>query len=214
MTAAAPLVVKLGGSTAGQLPFLTWTTALASVRRPLIVVPGGGPFANHVRTAQKELGFSDRAAHAMAILAMEQFAHMILDVAPTLGSATTIAELKDTIAAERPTVWLPSRLALGDADIPASWDITSDALAGWLAAHVNAANLLLIKQTDDVRDGDSFADLAFREVFDPFLTHMLPSRIPLWIACPDDLRTAQAKLNAGEVPGRRIARRDETRKAG
>ncbi len=57
-----------------------WIAALAGSSLPLVVVPGGGPFADagpRRRTAR--LGFSDAAAHAMAILAMEQFGQVILD---------------------------------------------------------------------------------------------------------------------------------------
>jgi aspartokinase-like uncharacterized kinase len=39
---------------------------------------------------------------------------------------------------------MPSRMALA-ADIPASWDITSDSLAAWLAGRLGARQLLLVK---------------------------------------------------------------------
>ena len=34
----------------------------------MIVVPGGGPFADAVRASQAEIGFDDAAAHEMAML--------------------------------------------------------------------------------------------------------------------------------------------------
>ena len=74
-----PAVVKLGGSTASAAGMDAWIAALAGSGLPLVIVPGGGPFADQVRQAQKRLGFSDGAAHAMAILAMDQFGHVILD---------------------------------------------------------------------------------------------------------------------------------------
>ncbi len=69
-------VVKLGGSLAdsAQLPRLLRELA----RLPdLVIAPGGGPFADAVRRAQKERGFDDAAAHDMALLAMAQFGRML-----------------------------------------------------------------------------------------------------------------------------------------
>nr|MBP9655021.1 hypothetical protein [Rhodocyclaceae bacterium] len=71
-----PTVVKLGGSlaAAAQLPRLLHELA----RLPdLVIAPGGGPFADAVRRAQKERGFDDAAAHDMALLAMAQFGRML-----------------------------------------------------------------------------------------------------------------------------------------
>ena len=72
-------VVKVGGSTADQPVLREWIAALAGSALPVVIVPGGGPFADQVRNTQRRIGFSNNAAHAMAILAMEQFGHIILD---------------------------------------------------------------------------------------------------------------------------------------
>ena len=67
----APLVVKLGGSLHNRLPDIV--PLLCTSRRPLLVVPGGGLFAEAVRREQA----ADDAAHWMAIAAMEQYAWVI-----------------------------------------------------------------------------------------------------------------------------------------
>ncbi|RUU72932.1 hypothetical protein EOD00_40425, partial [Mesorhizobium sp. M7A.T.Ca.TU.009.01.3.1] len=69
-------IVKLGGSTAHAAEMKSWIAALAGSRLPIVIVPGGGLFADHVRETQTRMDFSDAAAHAMAILAMEQFGHV------------------------------------------------------------------------------------------------------------------------------------------
>ena len=76
MAAAAPRpwIVKIGGSlAAGPAALGRWLLALEAGRRRVVVVPGGGPFADTVRSAQAELGFDDSTAHRMALLAMEQY---------------------------------------------------------------------------------------------------------------------------------------------
>jgi dihydroneopterin aldolase len=87
-------VVKLGGSMAGAAELGVWIAALVDSTLPLVIVPGGGPFADQVRDAQKRMGFSDKAAHAMAILAMDQFGHVLLDRHERLVPARSLAEIE------------------------------------------------------------------------------------------------------------------------
>ena len=63
-------VVKLGGSFAGSVELPAWLDALARCAGRVVVVPGGGPFAEAVRAAQPKMRFDDHAAHRMAVLAM------------------------------------------------------------------------------------------------------------------------------------------------
>ena len=139
-------VVKLGGSLAEIGSLRSWLDLLE--RRGggrCVVVPGGGTFAEEVRAAQRRHGFSDRAAHRMALLAMDQYALMIADLAPSLRPGETEEEIKAALARGETALWLPSRLACGDPAITASWAVTSDSLAAWLARRLAAANLALVK---------------------------------------------------------------------
>ncbi|MBV9052148.1 MAG: hypothetical protein JO196_07095, partial [Hyphomicrobiales bacterium] len=67
-------VVKLGGSLAFADLLPTWLSAIEAGAGNTVLVVGGGPFADVVRLAQPRMGFDDRAADAMALLAMEQYA--------------------------------------------------------------------------------------------------------------------------------------------
>ena len=77
------LVVKFGGSSASSPDLKRWVAAIEKARGPLVVVPGGGPFADTVRLYQRQIAYDDDAAHEMAILAMEQFGCALV----SLGSA-------------------------------------------------------------------------------------------------------------------------------
>ena len=72
------LVIKVGGSLAetGRLP--SAIALIESARVPVIVVPGGGPFADNVRALQPTLKFDDATAHRLAMLSMHQMAEMIV----------------------------------------------------------------------------------------------------------------------------------------
>jgi dihydroneopterin aldolase len=199
-----PVVVKLGGSTAEGGELRTWIAALASAALPLVVVPGGGPFAELVRTEQKRMGFSDDAAHAMAILAMDAFGRVILDGGARLAPARSLDEVVRVLDEGKIPVWLPSSMTIGSTDIPASWDITSDSLAAWLAGRIGAETLLLVKQTQAFSSEDSVADLMARGIVDPAFAEILPDGIGLYLAGPADAAGAGRALAAGTLPGTRI----------
>lgn len=145
---AVDAVVKVGG---GLLPHAAhFDAALAAIgaagrTRRLLVVPGGGPFADAVREVDRRLRLSDDAAHWMAVLAMDQYAHLI---ASRLAGTVLVAGPVDIHAAlSRSTVPVlaPYRW-LREADpLPHSWDATSDSVAAWVAGQVGAQQLVLVK---------------------------------------------------------------------
>lgn len=197
-------VAKLGGSTAGHDEMQVWIAALAGSSLPLVIVPGGGPFARQVRGAQKSMGFSDTAAHAMAILAMDQFGHVVVDSHERFSAARSVEEIKQASSVGKIPVWLPSALAIPARDIPASWEITSDSLAAWLAGKLGAQALLLVKQSGAFGRDDGVAELMARGIVDRYFAAMLPAGISLCVAGPQDAATAAATLSSGRIPGIRI----------
>ena len=80
-------VVKVGGGLAREagddaLRALCAALAEAGARHPLLVVPGGGEFADAVRAHDRRFGLRARTAHRMAILAMDQFGWALADLIP------------------------------------------------------------------------------------------------------------------------------------
>jgi dihydroneopterin aldolase len=203
--AVKPAVVKLGGSTGHAAEMAIWIAALAGSKLPIVIVPGGGLFADQVRETQFRMDFSDTAAHAMAILAMEQFGQVILDRDERLAPARSLEEMARALDEGKVPVWLPSSLALSAPDIPASWDITSDSLAAWLAGKLGANALLLIKQTGAFFGSDAIDSLAVRGIVDAGFAAMLPDGVDFHLAGPKDAAEAGALLASGNLPGIRIA---------
>ncbi len=158
-------VVKLGGSLQGAPPSLgSWLRALAEAPGPpRVVVPGGGPFADAVRRLQGRLGFGDLAAHRMAILAMQQAGLHLHGVEPRLALAESEPELR----AARAAIWLPWRLAGLEQTLRASWEVTSDSIACWLATRLGAEVLALVKSAPLPAGQASAAALAGAGLVDP-----------------------------------------------
>jgi aspartokinase-like uncharacterized kinase len=195
------LVVKLGGSNAAAPELARWLEALAGASFPLVIVPGGGPFADHIRGAQQRFDFSDKAAHAMAILAMEQFGHLLLDRDDSFVATRTLSDIRSALRRSRHAIWLPAPLALWARDLPASWDTTSDSIAAWLAGGLGCRSLLLIKQSDAVQLGATVAQLNAAGIVDAGLEALLPADVALHIAGPRHAAAAAAELAAGRIPG-------------
>jgi len=132
---ASPLVVKVGGSLFDRTAPLLGI--FREVGRPVLIVPGGGKFADLVR----RLDVSEDAAHWMAIAGMEQFGWYIASHGVPAVSTLTLPS--------KMAVFLPY-CALRKADpLPHSWDVTSDTIAAWVA-HELSADLLLLKSVDGI----------------------------------------------------------------
>jgi aspartokinase-like uncharacterized kinase len=195
------LVVKLGGSYADSPLLRRWLRAVAQARGNLVLVPGGGPFADVVRQAQSRMGFDDRAAHDMALLAMAQFGRALVSLEPCLGVAESLDAVLHLYAAGRVPVWSPWPMLRDAPDIAPSWDVTSDSLSLWLARVLNVPSLLLVKHckvpphTPAALARDGILDPAFPRFLDGYagIVH---------VASPDHLPASG--IDPANPPGHRL----------
>jgi aspartokinase-like uncharacterized kinase len=127
--------------------------------RPLVVVPGGGPFAEAVRRFDAQHRLSATAAHWMAILGMDQYAFAIADHTPDARVVEDRMGMQAAQAEGRAPVLAPSRWLRAADELPHSWEVTSDALAAYLAMLLGADELVLIKPTEG---GEELVDPYFR----------------------------------------------------
>ena len=163
-------IAKLGGSLAGSERLRPWLAALAA-RSDLVLVPGGGPFADAVRAAQPRMGFDDGTAHHLSLLAMEQYGRALCALHPGLAPVATAQEIRDCLAlSPGPTpVWMPVAMALADPRLPRVWDLTSDSLAAWLCGRLGGRGLVLVKAVALPPQEISLEALARVGIVDPLL---------------------------------------------
>jgi aspartokinase-like uncharacterized kinase len=139
-------VVKIGGSLLGSPELLRWLALFVQFSDgKVVIVPGGGLFANSVREAQQISNASDEVAHQLALLAMDQFGILLASMNPGLVTASSELELAERGWQHRGIVWLPSKMVLADTSIPQNWQVTSDSLSAWLANKLGAEQLILVK---------------------------------------------------------------------
>jgi len=197
-------IVKLGGSLAYTPQIAAWLEALAAWGGPLILVPGGGAFADCVRSAQGAMGFSDMAAHRMALNAMGQFGIALAAYSDAFTLAASRDELDSALSVGEIPVWLPEKMVLGASEVPACWGVTSDSLAAWLAWTYGARRLLLVKASDVTAPGSARA-LAADKIVDPlFPRFAVQSRAEVWLAGPASLAGAARILQRGGMPGIKV----------
>jgi len=150
--------VKVGGGLVpipGALEVVCTAIRDAGRSVPIVVVPGGGPFADAVRAFGRTHRLSADAAHWMALLAMDQYAHALLE---RIEGATLVEEAGAVAAAVDPAgvaVLAPSRWMRAADVLPHTWDATSDSVAAFVAGALDVDHLVLVKPSvsnDDVVD--------------------------------------------------------------
>ena len=141
-------VVKVGGGLLRQpqhfQPVLD-AIAEAARRRRLVVVPGGGPFADAVRVVDAAVGLTHDAAHWMAVLGMDQLAHLVVSRLKRGVVVHDEREIGAAIRASRVAVLAVSRWLEAADPLPHSWTVTGDSIAAWAAGQLGARRLVLVK---------------------------------------------------------------------
>ncbi|SDK31155.1 Uncharacterized kinase [Methylophilus rhizosphaerae] len=182
-------VIKLGGSVTRHDSLLKWLQLVARWGDgKVIIVPGGGVYADAVREFQKirahlpDGHLSDTQAHALAIYAMDQMARSFVAMEPALTLVRNPLEIAERGWQHRGLVWLPSEMTLnpvlwGETTLPESWETTSDSLAAWLASQLEASQLLLVKSDDRLLEEQPayrLAELQAMNIVDAGLSKILP----------------------------------------
>ena len=139
-------VVKIGGSLNTNPMLPAWLDLLAECGGGrVIVVCGGGAFADAVRRAQALWQIGDLSAHNMAVLAMAQTAYLMHGLNPALQLTRSKAEIRRVLHKGQTALWLPFELQRNKPDAQTNWEVTSDSIALELAHRLNAERLVVVK---------------------------------------------------------------------
>jgi aspartokinase-like uncharacterized kinase len=185
-------VIKIGGgliAVPGALDQVCAAVAAVSRDHRLLVVPGGGPFADGVRDLQARLRVSNDAAHWMALLAMDQYGYVL---AERIAGCVLVDEPGAVAAAVKlghAGVLAPSRWMRSADVLPHTWDVTSDSVAAFVAGALEAARLVLVKPTGAANAVDPYFQLA------------LPSDMPYQLLGADEIGQLGARLSESIAAG-------------
>jgi aspartokinase-like uncharacterized kinase len=149
----------------------------------------------------------------MAILGMEQFGWLLSDLIPGAVRCADLAQRRPG----RTSVLLPAGLPLEA--LPASWHVTSDSIAAWVAERAGAGRLVLVKDVDGLFPdwpprGEPLARLSVEELaalraggVDEHLPALLGgARFETWVIGGRDPARVAELLDRGTTAGTRVAR--------
>ena len=177
MARSVSSVVKIGGAVlanAGHFGAVVEAVSAAAGEHALVVVPGGGPFADVVRAVGRDVGLPNDAAHWMAVLGMDQYAHLLAARLPRAALVAEPGEIAGALADGALPVLAPFRWLRRCDPLPHSWDVTSDSIAAWIAGELCARTLVLIKPAG--ANGESAVDAHFTRALPDHVAHtVLPA---------------------------------------
>lgn len=216
------VVVKVGGSLSRGAGLKKLGRELAELghQHRLLVVPGGGSFADTVRDYDKCYGLSNATAHWMAILAMDQYGYLLSDLIPYSQPVRDLEAAHKIAFARRVPVLLPFDLIRQADPLPHSWEVTSDSISAWVAKSAGASKLILLKDVDGLcrkaspgeGEGDllhslTLEQLANCEGVDRFVATVVgESQLDLWIINGNEPHRLEELLAKGKTHGTYLQR--------
>lgn len=182
-------IVKFGGSileTASDVMNIVSNTG-----KDTVIIPGGGIFADMIRSFDESKHISAETAHKMAIYAMNQYGLYLHDISGMNCSSKLL---------EESFILLPYEVLLKYDVFPYSWDITSDSLSCFIAKLYKVNNITLLKHVRGIqRDGKTVKNISAlevasmqQEVVDKFLCqYLLKYKIDCYIYDVTDIQRFQ-----------------------
>lgn len=167
-------VIKIGGSLYNSPNLVEWLNTLSGCgSQNIIIVPGGGPFADQIREADKQFSLDQELAHYMAVLAMQQYGYLMKSLCPKLHLVSSKQQLNDCWNTRKVAIWEPFDMVREHCKLEKTWDITSDSLAAWLANYLMVDQLLYVKSADVTLTKTSLKELLNESCIDPNLPNKL-----------------------------------------
>jgi len=154
-------VIKVGGSLAeDSVNLITLCQELGALAKSykMLVVPGGGKFADVVREFYRNFDLPNTIAHKMAILSMDQFGLFLSSITPNSQITYVLKEARNLSSTGILPIILPSNLMFQKDTLKHSWDVTSDSIAAYIAGLLLAKKLILITDVDGIFTEDPKKD--------------------------------------------------------
>ena len=150
-------VIKVGGSLAEnpvELRIFCNKLSEYAQRYDLVVVPGGGRFADVVRDYDCDFRLSSTKSHKMAILGMDQFALLLTDIIPRSRLIRTYKNLNTRSGGGEVRILSPSAVLFRENPLENSWEVTSDSITAYIAGQLCAEKVILVTDVDGVFSKD------------------------------------------------------------
>ncbi len=148
------IIVKIGGKILENKENLESTIAQFKhicendIVKKIIIIPGGGTYANFVRRIDEKISIGDELSHWMAIFAMNCNGIELSQKYNDIKYFDNIGELKKSN--ERIVIFLPYDFINQRDELLHSWSVTSDSIVLFLASILKFKQCFLIKDVDGI----------------------------------------------------------------
>ena len=148
------IIVKIGGKILENKENLESTIAQFKhicendIVQKIIIIPGGGTYANFVRKIDEKISIGDELSHWMAIFAMNCNGIELSQKYNDIKYFDNLGELKKSNG--RIVIFLPYDFINQRDELLHSWDVTSDSIALYIAHHLGLKECFLIKDIDGI----------------------------------------------------------------
>lgn len=216
------VVLKIGGrlGRGEKLRALCQSLTKLGRRHRILVVPGGGAFADTVRDYDARYQLSNSASHWMAILAMDQFGYLLSELIPDSKPVRSLLAARRIAGAGKVPVLIPFDLLWRTDPLEHSWRVTSDSIAAWVAELAWAHMLVLLKNVDGLytdHPGTEERVVLLKEIMlehlaickgvDPCLASLLDTNdLELWIINGEKPDRVAELLEKGHTKGTHLKR--------
>ncbi len=121
----------------------------------IIIIPGGGSYANLIRSMDKKMDFDEDLSHWMAIYAMNTQGTKIINKFPEIEGINNIKPTKKSVNETKIFLFLPYEFLKQNDELPHSWDVTSDSITIFMANKIGLKECYLIKDIDGILDANN-----------------------------------------------------------
>lgn len=134
----------------------------------IAIIPGGGPFADSVRQLDRVQKLSTEISHHLGVCSMSLSARFVATLNEKFVRVESAWELTAAWENSQIPVLDIAKDILDCPNLPASWDVTSDSIAAWVASHHAGSQLILLKSTDLSERTCTFQSAAEAGIVDRF----------------------------------------------
>jgi len=176
-------IVKIGGSWLKnpKLPLLV-NFLQKFANQKIVLVVGGGIFAETVRNVYKSNKMTEETGHILAMKATEIFAYYLKSINPDILITYKITNfIKKSL-----NLWLPTQKLSFEEKFEKNWESTSDSIATWLYSNTKSKGIVFIKSLSFANDEKlKLRDLQKKKILDLNVKNYIKRKKNLKIIGPE-----------------------------
>lgn len=177
MSPPETIVVKVGGSLFqwSGLPAALNRWIAAEAPKRIVLIAGGGPFAELIRSADRQFELGEEPSHEICVELLAGTARLLAAILPTAARTDQWDELNGELTNQRLIVFDPVRFLQTIEPkhrdpLPRNWTATTDSIAARIADLMSADELVLLKSASAPANHD-FEQLAKSGYVDEAFPH-------------------------------------------